>query len=252
MLSSWFQNHRLFLNSSKTSIVSYNYNEPDNLLNRVFIHHCLNPSACSTCPSIKQLDSVKYLGLWLDTSLSWKSNALNLQKRMRALNYMMFHVSKRFNRAQALHIYHALYEPIVRFGIIHWGGAKEYCMKPLHILQKQVVRSIAGVRRFDSITPFFSKLGILTVSQLYKVEMASFAHRNIGGFLRTHSNPRGDTRLGAKTVIPRWTRQRSRTQAEYSVTHYYNNLPRVMRGINRFSTFRSSAIEKVLRDNGYR
>lgn len=252
-LHSWFRSHKMALNHSNTKLISYNYHIPSDLNERVFLHTC-NPGSRSLCdcPSLKQEYKIRYLGLTLDSWLLWHEQSLVLQKRIRSLNYMIYHLSKLFEQKHVLTVYRTLYESVLRFGIVHWGGANESSLKPIRILQKKVVRNMAKVHQFSSSTPWFETFQIPTLSRLYALESACFVNRNLvrinGSNLQVDPTRRG----GVKAHVPNWLKQRSRAQSPYAAPKFFNSVLKSLRSILQFKRFRKSLLDTLLRNTGYR
>jgi hypothetical protein len=69
-------------------------------------------------------------------------------------------------------IYYSYFQSRLKYGIIFWGSAK-YSIK-VCLIQKKVMRLIAGVNRSVSCRGLFSEFKILTVPLLYILETLSF------------------------------------------------------------------------------
>jgi len=71
---------------------------------------------------IEKVKKLKYLGLTFDEKLTWKEHSLKLQSKLRKLNYPFFHLKNYYNMKHLKKIYIPLYESVLSYGIIHWGG----------------------------------------------------------------------------------------------------------------------------------
>lgn len=249
----WFRKHKLDLNPTKTKLMSYSYHIPLNLQDKIILHTCSSASRLScNCIPLKQENKVKYLGLWLDSCLMWHEQTLVLQNRMRGLNFMMYHLSKLFSQSHILTIYRTLYESVLKYGLVHWGGAGDSSLKPIRILQKQVIRNMAKIHRFSSSVPWFEKFQIPTLSRLYVLESVCFVNRNLARINRMDPINTQARRVGTKSVLPKWLRHRSRTQSPYSTSKFFNSLPKTFRSIMNFKRFRKSVLDSLLKNTGYR
>ena len=81
LVNGWFYNNKLFLNLSKTKIISYGYKNNINLYNKIKIHgqFCIAP--CS-CEKIEAVDKIKYLGLVFDSKLTWAAHCQYLSTKL--------------------------------------------------------------------------------------------------------------------------------------------------------------------------
>ena len=63
-------------------------------------------------------------------------------------------------------------------GIVIWGNTHDNHLKRLIIFQNKAVKIVAGGQRNDHVTPFYHRLQILKLKDLYKYEVAKLMHKN--------------------------------------------------------------------------
>ena len=64
------------------------------------------------------------------------------------------------------------------YGIVIWGSTHDNHLKRLIIFQNKAVKIVAGGQRHDHVTPFYHRLQILKLKDLYKYEVAKLMHKN--------------------------------------------------------------------------
>lgn len=248
----WFACHKLVPNADKTKMIKFRYSNDVQKLDSIKLHQCSDQSKDCLCPIIEQTQSIRYLGLCVDSELKWQKHAQQLQGRLRKLNYLIFHAKKFFRTTHLLRIYSAIYEPVVRYGIIHWGGMSKFSFKTLEVLQRNVVRSIAGIKVGEGSKKWFSKFQILTIQQLYDLECAVFAHRNQNLFpspvkpIVRETRAAHESRQGKLLFKPFWIRQRSRNQSPFAIPQIYNGIPVKLKQTNNFKSFRRKYKKLIL------
>lgn len=119
-LSAWFWSHKLYPNLGKTKLLSYGYQKID-LTNKLKLHIKPNCLDVCNCTFLEQVSEIKYLDVILDQKMNWEPHSIYLQNKLRKLNYMLYHISRLLTRKHFLQIYKVLYEPVLRYGIIHWA-----------------------------------------------------------------------------------------------------------------------------------
>ena len=67
--------------------------------------------------------------------------------------------------------------PYLIYGLVAWGSTFPSYIEKLNILQNKAVKLIGGGNYLDRATPYYSKLNILKLPDLYKLEIAKFVHR---------------------------------------------------------------------------
>lgn len=242
-LSAWFWKHKLYANLEKTKIISYGY-QYVNLHETLKLHIRPNCLKTCNCKYLKQFSETKYLGLILDQKLNWGPYTVHLQNRLRKLNFLLYHASKLLTRSHLLRLYRAMYDPVLRYGIIHWGHSPKKYTQPIKTLQKFGVRIIAGIRKRDSTVKYFREFCILNFDNIYKLYSAKYAHKhfNTFGVIEISSGLRD---RGLLLIKPNWSKDSSRSQSAYSVPSIFNSLPLELREITYHKQF-SKSVHKFL------
>jgi hypothetical protein len=225
-LNDWFRHHKICPNLMKTKIIHFAYkktnDQPPNLL--WHLPNC-NQLSCN-CLSIEAIPQVKYLGIILNSNLNWEGHALYQQKKLRKLNYLMYYLRNTVPKNIRLKIYKSLYEPTLHYGVECWGGAANYLLHPIKVLQKYAVRSIASVGRIEHTKPLFEKMRLLPFEKLYKRALISVIHRKAKiGELPAHTPHTYHTRKREKYKIPKWLGKKARRQVNFQVPHAASKIP---------------------------
>lgn len=169
-ISNWIVNNRLLINTKKSNAVIFSYKPAtvqkvkENLLFKCHSHSCLYD--CN-CDSIKIVNTVKYLGLYVDSDLCWRSHVDYLQKKLRRINYNLYHMRGYLTETDLRTLYISWFESTMRYGIIHWGGTYSQIIKPIVNMQKLALRTACNRRRFEPSAPLFSFLNVLRFHQLF-------------------------------------------------------------------------------------
>ena len=166
LISSWFYQHRMYPNLAKTKVITFGYKDPVDIRDRIWLHQSPSCAGDCGCKPLSQVHEIKYLGVMLDNKLTWSVQSQYLQSCLRKLNYVLFYASRQFSKFHLRKIYVALFESRLRYGIVNWGTASEYLLKPLIVLQKRAIRSIAGLRAGTSTGAVFKSLKLLNLDQI--------------------------------------------------------------------------------------
>nr|CAH7732564.1 unnamed protein product [Callosobruchus chinensis] len=121
-------------------------------LNLVFIFHIyknsgpiyntLNVNDNDSIISIKSSQSVKYLGIYIDSQLRWDSHLDFIMKKLRSIIYIFYAIKKVLDYRHLKILYQAIVEPHISYGIVSWGGVLKKHVNPLQILQKRFFKII--------------------------------------------------------------------------------------------------------------
>lgn len=126
--------------------------------------------------TIDKVNDAKFLGISIDSRLTWKIQADDVCKKLSSAAYALYSLSKKVNIQTVLIAYHSLVVSVLRFGIIFWGNCSE--RENIFKAQKRCVRSIFNLKVTDSCIPVLKKYNLLTFVCLYILEIAIFVKTN--------------------------------------------------------------------------
>ena len=166
-LQDWFRANKLTLNVGKSVCI-------------LFSKHAqpikLNISLGGI--NIPQVTSTKFLGMWIDKSLSWNEHvnktALRLKSRTNLLN-----MGKKFLTTHALRIlYFAQIHSVLTYGIVMWGSLlSQASLNKLQRIQDACLKIIDN-KRSTSTEDRYKNLRILTISQTIELELSKLWHKH--------------------------------------------------------------------------
>ena len=123
----WLNVNRLALNIEKTNFVIFHpFNKPLKYNVTIKIHK----------KAITEKQSIKYLGILIDSTLSWKDHMANLSRSIG----IMYKLRPFVNLKIMKNVYDALFYSRLVYGILVWGSACDSHIGNINVLQKRVVR----------------------------------------------------------------------------------------------------------------
>lgn len=143
--------------------------------------------------NVERVELTKFLGILIDSQLTWKPQAEAICKTLSASAYALYNLKKKVNTKTVLLAYHGLVVSKLRFGIIFWGNCTE--KESIFKAQKRCIRAIFGLKVTDSCVPFFKKYNLLTFPCLYILEIALFVKVNRSLFLSLSESRHRDVNL---------------------------------------------------------
>ena len=145
-LDTWLVVNRLSLNIDKTNfIVFHPYNKPMKHLVTLKFHK----------KAILEKSSIKYLGVMIDSNLTWHSHIENISKKMSRAIGLLYKIRPFVNIKIMKTLYYALVYPHILYAIEVWGSAGITILNRLLVLQKRIVRllSYSNTRNSDYSFP---------------------------------------------------------------------------------------------------
>ena len=163
-LHDWFNANKLTLNIDK-------------MVGLLFSPNGIKPKIKIELNSVEipMLESVKFLGTWVDQNLNWKTHVDKLILRITSRNALLKRGKRMINQHALKTMYYAQIHSIIQYGIVIWGNM--ISKSQLHKLQK--VQNVS-VRQLDNklhTDEIYKKNKIPKIGQLIKIENAKIWHK---------------------------------------------------------------------------
>lgn len=144
----------------------------------------------TTCPQvtlnhipIPTKSEVKYLGLHLDSKLTWKThiNAKRCQLNLKVKKmYWLLKRNSQLSLENKITIYKSILRPVWTYGIELWGCSKPSNTKILQTFQSKTLRMIANAPWYVSNQTLHNDLDIPYVCDIIKHHSAKYESRSDG------------------------------------------------------------------------
>lgn len=206
MTKQYCSNNDLVLNEKKTIQLLYNTKKQNDGL-----------------PELKTEPNTKYLGIVLDSNLTWKPHIDQLCRKLSTGIYVIRRVKQICGTETAKTAYFSLFEAHLRYGIATWGGVAETHINRVLTQQKKAVRCLAGLSYQDSCRTAFKELDILTVVALHISTVILHATSTEAHRLRDVHNH--NTRNAVNFTLPTHHLSLFSKKPTYKGAIYFNNLP---------------------------
>ena len=125
--------------------------------------------------------TIKYLGILIDSTLSWKDHITDLSKKLSRSIGILHKLRPFVNLKMMKNVYHALFYSHLVYGIQVWGSACDSHIGTIQVLQKRVVRLMPYGDQFPLIpgplpasSPLFVKLGLLKLNYIFILQVSVY------------------------------------------------------------------------------
>jgi len=186
-LTDWFQANKLSLNISKTNYMIFsNINLQQNYIELKITNQIIMQKSC-----------VKFLGVLIDEKLKWNEHVKIAKQKVSRSFYAINRAKHFLPRKHLITLYYSLVYPYLNYGITLWGATYDIYLKNLILIQKKIVRIIAGASYNEHSEPLFKKLKLLKLPDIYRLQISkyvlSFLHHIVPTQLNTIFNISKDT-----------------------------------------------------------
>ena len=124
------------------------------------------------------LSSSKYLGVFIDDKLNFKSHIKHFVSKISRSIGILSKLRFLFNSSTLLLLYYSFVDSHLLFGIHLWSSTSQSLLFKLQKLQNKAIRIITNTKTKSHIIPQFYKLRILKIQDLYSYEIAKLMHQH--------------------------------------------------------------------------
>ena len=122
-------------------------------------------------------NGIKYLRINLDLNLNFLKHIKVIENKLSRSLAILFKLKPVLPQNALLKLYYAMVHPYLIYGLVAWGSTFPSYIEKLNILQNKAIKLIGGGNYLDGASPYYSKLNILKLPELYKLEIAKFVRR---------------------------------------------------------------------------
>jgi hypothetical protein len=224
-INTWFNVNLLTLNYNKTQYVEF----------RPMNYYTVTTQVSYDRTKLTNVTESKFLGLIIDSTLSWKQHIDYVIKKISIACYALRNI-KYFIPLDTLKlIYFAHIHTIISYGIIIWGGSS--CVNKVFILQKKAIRIITNSRPKESCRDLFKNAKIMTFFSQYIYSLVLFTINNDHLFTFNNEIHSYKTRAHSNLHLPAVNLTKYSKGAYISGIKAFNHLPQ---SIKRLATDEAS------------
>jgi len=162
-INDWFKANKLSLNIDKTkAMIFHTHQRKVNSLN-IKINNV----------AIEFVNSFNYLGIMLDSHLSWKFHIDMVSRKIAKTIGILCRLKNTVPTNVLFTLYNSLILPYLTYGLLLWG---ERCGKLLK-MQKKAVRLVVNAKYNSHTDPIFKYLRLLKVNDLHSLQELKFIYK---------------------------------------------------------------------------
>ena len=167
--------------------------------------------------------SLKFLGLTIDTSLTWKHNIAELTSRLNKPCYAIRSIKPFMSLDVLRSTYFSYVHSIISYGIIFWGNSSH--SEEIFKIQKRIIRIIMNSSKNVSCWQLFKELNTLPIQSQYIFSIFSSVIKNKDQFLSNSQVHKINTKQTCDLYIPTANLAIYQKGVYYSGIKIYNHLP---------------------------
>ena len=122
---------------------------------------------------IYESSRIKYLGLILDSRLTWKEHINELSKKLNRSVGLLYKTRDYCPTSILKSLYYSIFNSHASYGLPVWGYADQVYINKIIHAQKKAIRAITFSKYREHSAPIFKKLEILKLQDLVYLKTAS-------------------------------------------------------------------------------
>ena len=167
----WFQSNFLILNCDKTHFLQFLKKH----------NNKIKMQTISSTIIITNIKSTRFLGLTIDSSLSWKDHIFELTSKLNKACYAIRAIKPFMSLDLMKMVYYSYVQSVMSYSIISCGIS--HLSGRIFKFQKRIIRIITNAGKRDSCCQLYKQLKILTRPSLYIFSLLLFVNKNRSLFL---------------------------------------------------------------------
>ena len=166
MVDKWLCANKLCLNIEKTNFIVFH--QAQKKINYSLILKMQEQQ-------IREKQSIKYLGIFIDSHLNWKSHILELSKKIsRGIGIILAKLRHFVSIQILLQMYNAIIYSFLTYAVLLWGNTYITNLSPLITLQKKAIRIITFSDYRAHTSPSLKMLNLLKLLDIVKSHTGIF------------------------------------------------------------------------------
>lgn len=219
----FFESRKLTINKSKTVFMVFHshYNHP-NIPNVIFINNTF---------SLLKVNQFKYLGCWLDSSLSFDKHIQTVTAKITPAVYSIWKLQNVLPLKHRWSMFHALVMSHLQFLVVCWGTTTHKLIEPLQLIQNRAIRNVLKLDQRQNRVEMYTSNNILPIRGLCYQRTAIFVHASLNNYtLSTFNFITKNQKRNRKIIEPYLAHNRygDRCMMSFGVK-IFNKLPKEIR-----------------------
>ena len=164
-LTNWFTKNKLSVNLDKCEVVPFGSGKP------------LEITMMSK--KIPFNKSCRYLGVHIDSRLRFHEHINRVVKKLNKFCGLIYRIRHYYNKKCLLMFYNSFAKSVICYGLLIYGTSAKSNLRKIEMAQRRILRGIFFKKKYDSISNILRRNGVLTVFELYIVEVMKELFRQL-------------------------------------------------------------------------
>lgn len=237
---SWYTENSLLINASKSEVMIINRKKQKENIKIDVIEG-------GKKKKLNLQESIKVLGIHIDNELNWDKQVNAVNKRAKLAVRNLNRVNQLLPLKSSLLLYNSLVASHLNYADTVWGGCGSKNKNKLQRTQNAAVKSMLGMRKYDSASEALKKAHLLPLEEKRKIHEGVYVHKALKGNLplavcrqfqqqQSQMNNRSTNRK--ILTIPKHKTEKYKNSPFYRTISTWNNIPQSIKDSETTTTFK--------------
>lgn len=225
LIKNWFDHKILTINLNKTKYVTFtchNYNLPT--FNNIQV-----PISHRNKVTIESVESIKYLGVYIDKHLKWHVHIEKLIKKLRGILFKFKTLKQILDTKTLKIIYYGMVQSLLQYGIVVWGSTSNNYMNSLEIIHKRFLKIMFDKEYQYPTELLYAETKMDSLRQLYFKSLVVHQFKNKKDIKKAEHKYTTRNKANEISVINRTKKQIGLKSCSSLGPRMYNNIPKEVR-----------------------
>lgn len=238
-MTTWCHNNGQVLNADKTNLMVF---APIGVQQNCSLLVRLNTI------SLKHSANVKFLGVHINSTLSWEQHINELSNKLATMNFVIIQLRGSVNISTLKIYYYGCINSLISYGILCWGNCST--VNKIFVQQKRILRNMLNLPYSTSCREHFREQGILTVPSMFILASVCDVRKNINSYAKCGDINFYNTRTANDLYVPAHRIKQVGTGPFVLSVKLYNNLPDTIKRTSSFKHFKNN-VKNFLKANTF-
>ena len=236
-LNLWLMANKLCINDDKTKYILFSYRRKIKL-----------PLIKIGSYEILETDNTKFLGIFIDKSLTFKNHSNYLRQKISKSIGILYKLNKFLPNLVMQKLYFTLVYPYFLYAIEAWHSTYENTTRPLLILQKKAIRAIFNLEFRSHTNDYFKNMSTMKLPDLFKFQTCIYLYKTLNSenfdptlnySLEQNFNLHDhNIRNNAKLSYKNYNLKKSKFNIKHHGPKIYNSIPEKIVTVNSLYKFK--------------
>lgn len=248
LIQTWFSSNLLLLNKNKSYSMLF--------ATRSALHkqnNSLHVKFVDGTP-LKNVEEFKYLGLWLDSQLTFRTHIDSIVKNINCSLRILYRSINCFTKQIRLKIITQLLLPIIDYADVVYQNTADLNLKPLNVIYNSICRFVLRCPFRTHHCQMYQSLNLLSLNSRRQFHWLQFVYKcifsNYPSYLKQYLIPYQTSYSLRDTdylffSVPKISKESGRRAFKFKAPSDWNALPRSFRSISSFYQFNMSLLNHL-------